>query len=137
MNLAVGEFANWVWNVGPGSSQYPTHLSQLFKANDAFKVFCHIPSNEDGTEYVEIQSSNLKGPKDGKPDYSETGSCPQSMLLPWDFEWPRETRYIKDAYTGFAAWVEDHTQTSWIYDTQVPSLVTKRDFDSETFWNWE
>lgn len=45
------------------------------------------------------------------PDMSST--APQIILLPGEWEWPRENVAITDAYPEFTSWVQDKTWTEW------------------------
>ena len=100
-------------NVGEGTGQYPTYLSQLF-ANDFFVI-----TTTDGSASTIITNNAFKGKDEGS-------KAPQMMLLPDYFEWPQEQKYIKEAYTGFADWVQDVTKTDWILTTQKEDMITDR-----------
>jgi hypothetical protein len=100
-------------NVGEGTGQYPTYLSQLF-ATGFFAI-----TTTDGTATKVITSNSFKGKDEGS-------NAPQMMLLPDYFEWPQERMYIKDAYSGFEEWVQDVTKTDWILTTQVADKITDR-----------
>jgi len=99
--------------VGEGTGQYPTYLSQLF-AEGFFAI-----ATTDGTATKVITSNSFKGKDEGS-------NAPQMMLLPDYFEWPQERMYIKEAYTGFADWVQDVTKTDWILTTQKEDMITDR-----------
>lgn len=45
------------------------------------------------------------------PDMSST--APQIILLPGEWEWPRENVAITDAYPEFTSWVQDKSWTDW------------------------
>ncbi len=98
---------------------YPTHLSKIF-ANGFIVVTC----KHDGTARA-ITSNGA---------YAE-GVAPQMMLLPDYFEWPQEGIYISDAYNGFNEWVQDITQTDWIFTSQDDQIVTERGDFSSLFEN--
>ena len=100
-------------NVGEGTGQYPTYLSQLF-ATGFFAI-----TTTDGTATKVITSNSFKGKDEGS-------NAPQMMLLPDYFEWPQERMYIKEAYSGFEDWVQDVTKTDWILTTQVENMITDR-----------
>lgn len=104
------------WNVGTEAGQYATHLSQLFQTG-----YFKIVSTDGNAEIIGTPTSSYT-----YNDDKETNTAPQMMLLPWYFEWPQEQIHIKAAYTGFADWVQDYTQTTWIVDTQVPANITDR-----------
>ena len=100
--------------VGEGTGQYPTYLSQLF-AEGFFAI-----TTTDGDATTIITNNAFKGKEDGK------APAPQMILLPDYFEWPQEQMYIKEAYTGFASWVEDVTKTDWILTSQKENMITDR-----------
>lgn len=100
--------------VGEGENQYPTYLSQLF-ATGFFAI-----TTTDGNASTVITSNGFQGKENGK------ASAPQMILLPDYFEWPQEQMYIKEAYTGFADWVQDISKTDWILSSQKADMITDR-----------
>ena len=114
-----------VWHVGNGENQYATHLSELFHTG-FFKLVCY----GDNEAVKIISNSSTTEGQTNQGQYTE-GKAPQMMLLPHYFEWPKEEVYISDAYNkdeshGFENWVQDISQTNWIFDSQVSTLVTDR-----------
>lgn len=61
------------------------------------------------------------------PDMNST--APQIILLPGDWEWPRENVSITAAYPEFTNWVQDKTWTDWAR-TWVPANTVNRSKNS-------
>ncbi len=105
-------------NVGSGEGQYPTYLSQIFDVG-FISIKCTDQRTDDNTQTnATIISSN-------KP-YTQTGTAPQMMLLPYYFEWPQELVPIYNAYGGFQEWVTNISETDWIANSQVEKYITER-----------
>lgn len=53
------------------------------------------------------------------------GTAPQMIVVPGDWEWPKEWQRIEDAYPDFENWSEDADKTGWV-NNKVDEFIYQR-----------
>lgn len=53
------------------------------------------------------------------------GTAPQMIIVPGDWEWPKEWQRIEDAYPDFENWSEDADKTGWV-NNKVDEFIYQR-----------
>ncbi len=52
------------------------------------------------------------------------GSAPQMLILPYDWQWPKELTRITAAYPDFGTWGENYTSSSWLDKKVTENIIT-------------
>lgn len=100
--------------VEPVEIQLPFTITQNTSVNDVYQNF-----------RVEVIGTNGQSYYITAPDRNVNHTAPQIILLPGEWNWPREGVAITSAYPNFTNWVQNATWTNWA-NTWVQSLTTAR-----------
>ncbi len=100
--------------VEPVEIQLPFTITQNTSVNDVYQNF-----------RVEVIGTNGQSYYITAPNRNVNHTAPQIILLPGEWNWPREGVAITSAYPNFTNWVQNATWTNWA-NTWVQSLTTAR-----------
>ncbi|MBQ6749456.1 MAG: LruC domain-containing protein [Bacteroidaceae bacterium] len=98
----------------PVEIQLPFTITQNTSVNDVYQNF-----------RVEVIGTNGQSYYITAPNRNVNHTAPQIILLPGEWNWPREGVAITSAYPNFTNWVQNATWTNWA-NTWVQSLTTAR-----------
>ena len=100
--------------VEPIEIALPFTITQNTSVNDVYQNF-----------RVEVIGTNGQSYYITAPNRDVNHTAPQIILLPGEWNWPREGVAITSAYPNFTNWVQNATWTNWA-NTWVQSLTTAR-----------
>ena len=100
--------------VEPIEIALPFTITQNTSVNDVYQNF-----------RVEVIGTNGQSYYITAPNRNVNHTAPQIILLPGEWNWPREGVAITSAYPNFTNWVQNATWTNWA-NTWVQSLTTAR-----------